>query len=277
MTTNTSIKKLYDSINLNKREIDLILCHVLNINTASLFIYDNELSEQQNKLVKEFSKQRLNGKPLAYITGNKSFWTLDLKVNQHTLVPRPETEQIIELVLAKTNKDFAGKILDLGTGSGAIALSLAQELPLAKIVGIDFSKECIKVALFNQQKYVLKNANIFQSDWFESIKNEKFDFIVANPPYVAEGDKHLTDLSFEPISALTAKNNGLADLFHIIKTAKNYLTNNGIIILEHGYSQFQSVQSCLIENHYNHVKSHKDLSGITRITTAQLQYLDLNK
>ena len=160
--------------------------------------------------------------------------------------------------------------MDLGTGTGAIALSIAQERPQAQITAIDFSQECVKIAQYNQQKYALHNVQIFQSDWFEQVESNKFDFIISNPPYIAENDQHMDKLKYEPASALTAKNNGLADLLHIIQQAPTYLHTNGFILLEHGYNQHIQVQKYLSENHYKNIKTHKDLAGIPRITSAQL-------
>ena len=268
--TKEFIKDLYQNSSLEKREIDLILCYVLNINTAALFIFNQQIPAEQQQNILHLLQQRHHGKPLAYITGKKAFWTLDLKVNQHTLIPRPETEQIVELVLQWANTDFSGKLLDLGTGTGAIALSIAQERPEAQITAIDFSQECVEIAKHNQQKHALNNVTVFQSDWFKQVGNDKFDFIVSNPPYIAENDQHMHELKYEPASALTAKNNGLADLLHIIQQAPTYLHKNGFILLEHGYDQHRQVQKYLAENNYRNIKTHKDLAGIPRITSAQL-------
>jgi len=269
MKNNTILNKYYKNSPLNNREIDLIICHVLDINTAGLFIYNKTISADEDYLINDLCNKRSQGLPFAYITGKKSFWTLDLKVNQHTLIPRPETEMIVELVLEKTDTSFNGNILDLGTGTGAIALSIATERPLAKISAIDFSNECIKVAEFNKKQHSIKNVKIFQSDWFNNIKQDKFDIIVSNPPYIDEDDDHLINLKYEPDMALTAKTNGFADLFHIIENAKKYLRKNGVIMLEHGYNQHIKVQKYLLQNNYKNVETHNDLAGIPRITTAE--------
>jgi release factor glutamine methyltransferase len=277
MTTHHFIKNLYSQFNLQKREVDLLLCHMLKINTAGLFVYDKEIPTKLRQQISDKLKLRENGMPLAYISGSKQFWTLDLKVNQHTLIPRPETEQIIEIVLQQTEKGFNGKILDLGTGTGAIALSLAQERPLAKITATDISTKSLQVAEFNKNKYKLNNVNFLQSNWFDGITHAKFDYIISNPPYIAENDPHLSDLSYEPIMALTAKENGLSDLVHIIQQAKKYLKYGGMIVLEHGYNQHLQVQKHLQENCYNSVNTHYDLSRTPRITTANFQKVAINK
>ena len=262
------IDTLYDQFNLSKREVDLVLCHVLNVNTAGLYIYHQEISqEQQNDIIKLLEK-RAKGIPLAYLTGQKSFWTLDLMVNEHTLIPRPETELLIELLLNWCNDDFSGTVLDLGTGTGAIALSFAESRPHATVHAVDFCQHCVTIAKKNQDKHHLTNVKIQHSNWFSALSSQKFDFIVSNPPYVAEGDPHLSALKHEPITALTAPNNGLADLFHIIDNAPKHLNNNARLMLEHGHDQHQAVQNHLQTRGYKEIVSHKDLAGINRVTSA---------
>jgi release factor glutamine methyltransferase len=270
-------QELYQQHTLDNHEINLILCHVLEINTAGLFIYEKPIPSSVKKTIKQLIEERIDGKPLAYITGHKHFWTLDLKVNEHTLIPRPETELIVELILNWTDDNYSGSLLDLGTGSGAIALSLAKHRPKSNIIAVDFSPECVKTAQLNQEKNAIKNVKIWQSDWFSQLENKKFDYIVSNPPYIAENDPHLLALKYEPITALTAKDRGYADLEHIIKNSTTHLNQGGIILLEHGYDQSQKVQELLLQNNYSAIKTHKDLSDIPRITTAQLQNIAINK
>lgn len=268
MKTNQFITGLYPQYKLEKREIDLLLCHMLEINSAALMIYDRDIPVDLRKEIIKNLNRRNDGMPLAYITGSKQFWTLDLKVNQHTLIPRPETEQIIEIVLQQTDKNYKGDFLDLGTGTGAIALSLAQERPLSQIIATDICSKSLKVAQYNKNKYALTNVTLMISHWFDQIKQKKFDYIVSNPPYISENDPHLKYLKYEPNTALTAKDNGLADLLHIIQISKKYLKPNATIILEHGYNQHLQVQSFLQQNCYINVKTHYDLSRTPRITTA---------
>lgn len=268
MTTKKFLQNLYSQFSLTKREIDLILCHVLNLNTAGLYIFEKELSNHQRNEITKLLKQRDQGKPLAYITGIKSFWSLDFKVNEHTLIPRPETEMIVELLLKWTDPDFSGGILDLGTGTGAIALSIANERPKSQVTAIDYSVECINIATYNQKKHNIKNSHIFQSDWFNQVPSIKFDYIVSNPPYIKEDDPHLKKLNHEPISALTATENGYSDLRVIIENAKDFLNINGRLILEHGYNQYIDVQELLKKNGFVNIVTYKDLAGIPRITVA---------
>lgn len=270
MPEHNFFQQLYPNYDLPKREIDLILCHFLNVNTAGLMIYNQSVPQSIEQDIKTALLKRAQGMPLAYITGKKGFWTLNLMVNQHTLIPRTETELMVELILEWTEKDFSGSILDLGTGTGAIALSIAKERPRAKIIAIDFSEECVKIAKANRNHYQLKNVKILQSDWFNKITpNEKFDFIVSNPPYVAENDPHLKDLSFEPITALTAKNDGLSDIETIIDQARKHLKPAAQLLLEHGYNQKNVVHKLLQQGSYTNTRTYYDLSKIPRITTAQ--------
>ena len=268
MPLRSLIQNLKKQYQLDKREIEIVICHVLNTNTAGLFVYEKELNQLQLKQIHQLLEKRQQGIPFAYLTGVKDFWSLTLKVNEHTLIPRPETELIIEYILDNTTAGFDGSILDLGTGTGAIALSLALERPKARVTAIDKSTKCVETARENKEKYQLNNVEIFQSNWFEKLEGYTFDFIVSNPPYIAQDDKHLSDLKFEPLSALVADDNGYSDLEHIIKQAKNHMNKNTELILEHGYNQFEVVQQKLLANCYLNVKSHPDLAGIQRITTA---------
>jgi release factor glutamine methyltransferase len=268
MPLRSFIQKLQKQYQLDKREIEIVICHVLNTNTAGLFIYEKELKQHQLNKIHQLLEKRKLGIPFAYLTGVKDFWSLTLKVNEHTLIPRPETELIIEYILDKTKPDFDGSILDLGTGTGAIALSLALERPKAKIIAVDRCIKCVETALINRENHHLSNVEIFQSDWFENLKGYTFDFILSNPPYIAKDDKHLSDLKFEPLTALVADNNGYSDLEHIINYAKNYMMKTAELVLEHGHNQSEVVQQKLLANCYLNVKSHPDLAGIQRITTA---------
>ncbi len=273
-----NITQFQQETSLEKREVDLIICHVLKISTAQLMIYDKTVSQKQAETIQKYIKEREKGKPFAYIVGKKAFWTLDLLVNEHTLIPRPETEQIIEIVLQKVTKTFAGKILDLGTGTGAIALALGSELEHAAIVAIDFCQQCLKIAKQNQQAWHIKNVEFYQSNWFSGIKpQQKFEFIVTNPPYIAQNDRHLAALKHEPITALVAKNQGLADIYHIISNAKEHLSEKGWLIIEHGYNQHQEIRRFFKHKGYKNVKTYKDIAENPRITLAQWQNLAIDK
>ena len=227
------------------------------------------------------------GTPLAYLTGQQEFWSLDFAVNEHTLIPRPDTEVLVEQVLhwinVQPNEQSSGiankRLLDLGTGSGCIAISLAHELKLAnklkqvswQVVAVDLSTEALKVAQHN----AINNAvdiEFVHSSWYKALSTQGeqlFDVIVSNPPYIDEADEHLAGLLAEPISALSAPNHGLADIEHIIKYAPQYLQEGGLLAIEHGFDQGLAVHQLFIDNHFIKVKTIQDFGGNDRVTLGQ--------
>ena len=224
------------------------------------------------------------GTPLAYLTGKQAFWSLEFAVNAHTLIPRPDTEVLVEQVLdwIKSNASLTDKtlkrLLDLGTGSGCIAISLAHELAALnkdydwQVVAVDFSSEALEVA---RQNAMTNNTTVefIKSSWYDQISTDnkaKFDVIVSNPPYIDEADAHLQTLKAEPISALSAPKQGLADIEHIIKQAPSHLIPNGLLAIEHGYDQGQSVQDIFYNNGFYAIKTVKDYGGNDRVTLGQL-------
>ncbi len=219
------------------------------------------------------------GTPLAYLTGQQEFWSLAFKVNEHTLIPRPDTEVLVEQVLSwiKSYHSTGQKkrLLDLGTGSGCIAISLAHELKSAKwqVVAVDLSSEALKVAQYNATANKVDNIAFVQSSWYTQLSHDdadKFDVIVSNPPYIDETDEHLNHLKAEPISALSAANKGLADIEHIIKQAPHYLRAGGLLAIEHGYDQGSSVCHLFIDNKFKNVRTLQDFGGNDRVTLGQL-------
>lgn len=212
---------------------------------------------------------------MAYILGEKEFWSLPLAVSTATLIPRPDTERLVEVALEWAYKrlDTQEKlhILDLGTGTGAIALALASELGTkAEIIGVDKQPDAVKLAEKNRQKLGFENVRFLQSDWFEALKNQRFDLIVSNPPYIDKDDENLTqgDVRFEPLTALVAEQNGLSDLQKIIQNAPLYLTQNGALMLEHGWQQAASVQDIFQQNQWNAITTFQDYGGNDRVTVA---------
>lgn len=254
---------------LKRFDLELLLLGLLKVERSWLFSHnDDSLTDTQLQQLSHWVKDAENGKPIAYILGYKTFWTLKLQVNQDTLIPRPETEQIIELALALPQSPK--RILDLGTGTGAIALSLAKEFPTAEVLACDFSEAALRVAQTNAKNNLINNIQFISSDWFKGINtNHTFDLIVSNPPYIDPNDEHLSDLTFEPITALTAENKGLKDLETIISEAQNHLEFEGVLMLEHGYDQGMAVRTLLIEAGFKQVNTHQDLAGHDRITVAQ--------
>ena len=232
--------------------------------------HDSKLSNDQQVLLRVLVERRKSGEPIAYITGEKDFWTLTLEANPSTLIPRPETELLVETALEFLANKSSARVLDLGTGTGAIALAIASERNNDVIIASDYVLEAVQLAQRNAVKNKIKNATFIQSDWFSEIKDNDFDLIVSNPPYVEENDPHLEegDLRFEPSSALTAADKGFADIKIIIKEAKHHLIMNGVLLMEHGFEQGEKVRSLLSEAAYGEIKTLADLSGLDRITIA---------
>ncbi len=250
-------------------EAEILLSYLLKKNRAYLFTYpEHQLSDEQFLHYKKLIIQRAEGVPIAYLTGQREFWSLTLKVNQHTLIPRHETERLVELALELLPAQDPLTILDLGTGSGAIALALAKERPHWKITACDKSKEALDIAQTNAQNLGLKNICFYQSDWFNSLPQTHYHAIVSNPPYVSTEDPHLQlgDVRFEPLSALVSEQEGLADIKKIVTQSYNYLLPHGLILLEHGYDQKIPIRAILNKLRYNKVQCWPDLSGQDRIS-----------
>ncbi len=253
---------------------EVLLCHVLKKNRAFLRAWpEKKLDPKQIIEFQELVKKRKNGLPIAYLVGIKEFWSREFFVNQHVLIPRPETELLIELALEQIPDNHAKSIIDLGTGSGAIGITLAAERPASNIIATDISKQALDIAATNANNHGITNIKFLVSHWFRQLANEKHHLIISNPPYIDSQDPHLQrgDIRFEPKKALIADRQGLSDIFEIVKTAKNFLYPGGYLIIEHGYNQKQQVQSFYEKNKYTNIASHHDLAGQPRITIGQWQ------
>lgn len=251
-------------------DAEILLAHVLNVQRSYLYTYpERTLSPEQQIQFNDLIKKRTQGQPIPYLTGHCEFWSLDLIVTPDTLIPRPETELLVELVLAQPNIP-ALQVADLGTGSGAIALALAKERPQWTIYATDLSAVALKIAKINAERLQINNIIFCQGSWCEALPKSQFDIIVSNPPYVAKDDPFLqaSVLTTEPISALIAEEQGLNDIYHIIDEARYYLKPRGCLLLEHGFSQAQAVQHKFLELGYTDVKSKRDFSGLNRVTTG---------
>ncbi|MDG3087430.1 peptide chain release factor N(5)-glutamine methyltransferase [Vibrio hannami] len=250
----------------------VLLCHVLDKPRSYLLTWpDKALDESQQKSFRLLLDRRISGEPIAYITGEREFWSLPLKVSPSTLIPRPDTERLVELALDKAPQGVAS-ILDLGTGTGAIALALASELPTANVVGIDIRQEAQRLATENASNLGIKNCRFLQGSWFEPVENgTKFALIVSNPPYIEKDDPHLTqgDVRFEPLSALVAEEKGLADIRHIATEARVHIDTGGWLMFEHGFEQGSDVRNLMKELGYSDVSTEKDYAGNDRVTMGQ--------
>jgi release factor glutamine methyltransferase len=254
-------------------DIEIFLTHILNQNRTWLFTWpDKQLTVDQKKTFDEFFQRRLTGEPVAHIIGQREFWSLPLMVNNSTLIPRPDTELLVEAVLGLFPAHEPRRLLDLGTGTGAIVLALANEKKQWKCVAVDKEAASVELAEKNRANLHLPNVRILQSDWFSALENEPaFDVIVSNPPYIDPTDQHLTqgDVRFEPLSALIADNNGLADLEFIIARAPSYLVNGGWLLVEHGYDQGGAVRELLAANQFDELNTFRDYGGNERVTVGR--------
>ena len=215
-----------------------------------------------------YLQRRRTGEPVAYILGQQGFWKLDLEVAPHTLIPRPETEMLVEAALELVPAFAPAEVLDLGTGTGAIGLALANDRQQWKITAVDRVTEAVALAERNRQRLQLDNAEVLNSHWFSALEGRQFDLIISNPPYIAETDPHLSmgDVRFEPGSALTSGPDGLDDLRTIISEAPAHLTPGGWLLLEHGYDQGPAVRELLIRHGFERIQTRRDLGEHERIT-----------
>ncbi|MBL0010522.1 MAG: peptide chain release factor N(5)-glutamine methyltransferase [Nitrosomonas sp.] len=263
------------------REIDrvdarLLLQHVLGVDHAFLLTYpDQVLTSQQTDKFSRLVKQRIDGIPVAYLIGKRDFYDLTFKVTEAVLIPRPETELLVELALKLIPDNQFCKILDLGTGSGAVAITLAKLRPQCKVTAVDLSSDAIAVSRWNAENLEVNNIYLKTGNWFDELSGERFDLIVSNPPYVAENDPHLQqgDLRFEPQMALSTGDNGLKCIRHIIAMAPDYLVNNGWLLLEHGYDQAAECRRLFGDKDFSNICSYPDLAGIMRVSGGQLNFI----
>lgn len=250
-------------------DAELLLAFVLQKNRAYLHAFaEVELTPQAQEQFLEMIAQRAKGFPIAYITGTRSFWSLDLTVTPDTLIPRPETELLVELVLSLIPDAPGIRLLDLGTGSGAIALAIAKERPQWSVSASDVSEHALTVARNNALKHQIANVQFYCSNWFESIPLQSFDVIVSNPPYIDPDDEHLSqgDLRFEPRSALASDNHGMADIQCIATKALEFLVPHGLLLMEHGYDQKAKTGAILRQLGYEKVMHWQDLQGHDRVS-----------
>lgn len=257
-------------------DVEILLGHILEKPRTYLFTWpEKALTAAQAQLFEISFQRRLNGEPVAHIIGQREFWSLPFFVDNTTLIPRPDTELLVEAALNLFVEDAPEQtrnLLDLGTGTGAILLALAHEKKHWQCVGVDKSAAAVALAEKNRTHLQLANACIQQSDWFASLGSDRFDVIVSNPPYIDPADPHLQqgDVRFEPLSALIAENHGLADIEWIAQQASNYLLPQGWLLVEHGYNQGEAVRNLFERYGYVQVKTLRDFGDNERVTLGQI-------
>lgn len=253
-------------------EVQCLLQSVLKVNRAWVLTHpERVLNADEYARYNALFKRRLSGEPIAYLLGTREFYGLDFKVTSATLIPRPDTELLVELALQKIPQRGVYRVLDMGTGSGAIALCIANARPNAEVVAVDASDAALDVAGENAQRLNIDNVRLLRSDWFSALADERFDLIVSNPPYIEADDAHLSlgDVRFEPLSALASGQDGLDDIRRISSEAKEHLISGGWLMFEHGYNQAQRVRELLQQAGFVEVGSFLDLSGIERVTIGR--------
>ena len=273
---------LYDISDTPRIDAEVLMQHAIEQPMAWLIAYGDSIAS--SKHIEDFFSmiaERQTGKPIAYITGSREFWTLNLRVNEHVLIPRPDTETLVENALSVLDKNDELSILDLGTGSGAIALSIAKERPNSSVLALDAHQAALDVAQDNAKRHALSNVKFLLSDWYSALNNKSselsieephFDLIASNPPYIDATDEHLQqgDLRFEPNTALVANNDGLSDIEHIIRNAKKFLKRDAYLIIEHGYNQQAAVAQLFEHNGFQNIVCHQDINHLPRCTIGQI-------
>jgi release factor glutamine methyltransferase len=271
---NWGAEQLHNTSDTPKIDAEVLAQYAFDCDLAWLFTHADESAEQIHQpRFEELILSRAKGIPIAYLTGTKWFWSLELAINEHVLVPRPETETLVEAALSLI--PHKGKVLDLGTGSGAIALALAKERSDCTVAAVDNSRAALKLAKANAETHRLQNVEFLESNWFDGLDKQpyrQFNVIVSNPPYIDPEDSTVEGnvREHEPSVALFSEQNGLADLATIIHHAPSYLTSNGKLLVEHGYAQADSVKALMRENGFRDIEHRKDLSGHTRVTQGSL-------
>ena len=251
----------------DRLEAELLLLHVLGKPRSWVIAHaDDVLDDSHEAAFHALVQRRRDGEPVAYITGHRGFWTLNLEVTSATLIPRPETELLVELALARMTP--MARVVDLGTGSGAIALAMARECPTATIVATDASVDALAIAERNAARHGIRNVRFAQGDWLSPLAGERFDLIVSNPPYIEAYDPHLAqgDLRFEPASALASGVDGLDDIRRIVAQARDHLEPGGALLMEHGWNQGSAVREVLSAAGYRDVFTEQDLEQRDRVS-----------
>ena len=267
---------LKKNIQINAREAKIEADYILKfaLKKPSSFFISNQktnIEKTQEELISSILKKRIRREPLAYIFKEWDFYGETFYLDKNSLIPRQDTELMVDLVLNQFDKKSKLNILDLGTGSGVIGITLSKFYPNSLITISDISPKALKVANKNIKKHKVSNVNSIESNWFSAFKEEEnFDLILTNPPYIAKGDVHLTNLeiNYEPSNALVSANNGFSDIFKIIDSAANFLKPQGKLFIEHGYTQADKVKNYLQKKYFDTIKQHRDINHKIRVTSA---------
>ena len=255
-----------------KLDAEILLCDVMQFNRSKIYAHPQQLiPDDKSVLFKSLIEQRRQGRPIAHLMGKKEFWSLELAVNKETLIPRPETECLVETALLMIPDEESFNILALGTGSGAIAIAIASERSNSTIVATDINPDALDMAKKNAASHALTNIKFLLSDWYKNIPPQSFDLIVSNPPYVKQDDKHLSqgDVRFEPELALVAGKDGMKAINIILENANGYLASDAFLLIEHGYDQKALVTHAFQIYGFKQIKTLQDLSGQDRVTYGQ--------
>jgi release factor glutamine methyltransferase len=266
-------QRLRQALDLDQREarleIQILLCHVLGVARSWLIGHDRDtLQKPAEQAYATLLARRLAGEPIAYIVGSREFFGLEFKTTQAVLIPRPETELLVELALERIPQNQPCNVLDLGTGSGAIAISIAKNRPFATVTAVDQSQAALAVARENAARLQVHNLRLLHGNWFDTLEEEMFELIVSNPPYVEAADPHLLqgDVRFEPLSALASGEDGLDDIRCIAAAAPQHLRPGGWLLFEHGYNQGADCRELLRQQGFSAVETNRDLAGLERVS-----------
>ena len=265
--------RLHSISDTARLDAEIILSEAVSVDRNMLnLIRDDTLNSDQQNDFETLLSRRMAGEPIAYITGSKEFWSLDLRVSDATLVPRPETELVVERTLFHCNQLDAPYIADLGTGCGAIALALASELAESDITATDISQDALSIAKMNCERLNISNVRFVQGNWTDALEGMRFDIIASNPPYIREDDQCLKDIFMlhEPKLALTGGDDGFSAIRRIVDGSSKFLNPGGWLIIEHGFDQPDAVQNLMSNNGFVEVRTYSDLAGLPRVTEGML-------
>ena len=279
MSAGTTVKDLLQQAEQDLRALDsarldaeILLCNVTGFDRSRLYAYPEEIvPEHKVNAYMTLVNERISGQPVAYLTGTREFWSIEFSVNQHTLIPRPETECLVEAALEHIPPDKSWRIADLGTGCGTIAIAIAKERPDCQIMAADISHDALMVAVTNAGKLRINNVSFVKSDWYSGLAGP-FELIISNPPYVREDDKHLSqaEVRHEPMLALSGGIDGLQAIRQIISRAPAYLTPGGRLFIEHGYDQGETVRSILAGHQFSEIGTRTDYAGHERVSYGRV-------